>query len=254
MKRFVGVLCLLALNGVAFAQSKQTIPGAFETVEGANALNTMIRSQPRTLQMIISASELGYVWDGKITGLTFRLDGLETSAKPNFDISFSNYDIFLGEAAVTPSGINANFADNYTVGSRTQMRSGALTLNTGYFQQTSVTGPNDFPLVTIAFNSGSGEYHYTGGDLVIELRHTGNSASDFRLDATPVTTDYNAIAAVGYNAATDDGTNLSPALLRLMPIVQLQYTATLLPEPGSLALVAVGIAGLALARRRSAKP
>jgi PEP-CTERM motif len=251
MNKPLSLLCILALGGAARAQSLVTVPNANTAVEGANALNTMIRSQPRTLQLILGASELISVLHGDITGLTFRLDGLETAAKPAFDISFAGYDIYLGQSAVSPLARSTNFASNYVAGTRTQLRSGALTLTTGYFSQTSLTGPNAFPTLAIDFNSGT--YHYTGGDLIIELTHTGNTATDFRLDATPATSTFSAVGAAGYGATDDDGINLSPTSVRLVPVTQLQFTAAAAPEPGSLVLLGLGALGLALARRRGAQ-
>lgn len=248
MKTFRHVLLALGVGALALPVGAQTVvvPNANALVEGANGLNTMVRTQARTIQMIIGASQLSTIpLGGTITGLAFRLDEQVPAQgnQPTFPITFSSYDIYMGVSAVAPGAESATFANNY-LAPRQQVRSGALTLGTGFFPDTP-GAPNPFS-ADIAFNAGG--FVYNGGDLVLELTHTGNGASDFGLDATPNSASAVAHASVGYNATTSgDINNSGPTLL--MPVVRFSFSGTAAPEPGALALMALG-AGVLVARRR----
>ena len=248
MKRIVFLALVGLVATSAHAQSLTTVPSANAAVEGSSGLNTIIRSEARTLQTVISASELTSMLNGQITGLTFRLDGSEVATRPDFAINFANYDIYLGQAATTPSTLSNTFASNYIPGTKTQLRGGALSLAAGYFPRTNPAGPNDFAAI-IGFNLSGGNYSYTGGDLVIELTHTGNSATDFGLDAQANSAQVAAVGSPGYNALTNTGVNAS-----LAPVMRLQFTpaVTAAPEPGTLALLGLGAFGLVVRRRRTA--
>ena len=250
MKRAIFAALAVALVGSAHAQSLSVVPNANTNVGGAFGLSTPISSGDRTLQMIISASQLTSMVNGQLTGLTFRLDGPEVASKPLVPISFTNYDIFLGQAAVVPLGASATFADNYILGTKTQLRSGALSLAAGYFPNTS-PNPNAFAAI-INFNLGS--YTYTGGDLELELSHSGNSATDFALDAVENSAAFAAHGAAGYNSSTSTDINSVTDSLNvvhvLAPVVQIQFTGA--PEPGTLALIGLGALALATRRRRVA--
>ena len=104
--------------------------------------------------------------------------------------------------------------------------------------------PNSFGS-QIAFNLSGGKYTYTGGDLVLEVRHTGNAATDFQLDATL----NNAVAAArvgNTSTATIEDATLGPRV----PVMRLQFTS-MAPEPGSLALLGLGAGMGLLVRRRT---
>ncbi len=244
MRKILGLAIVfsLSLSGRVWAQSFTVVPTAAVGVDGNSGTNTPIRSVARTLQVILSASELGGISVGDtLEGIAFRLDKSEIS-QPPFDLNFASYDIFLGQAALTPTTMSSTFADNYLGGTRVQMRSGGLTM-----PQASLPfggNPNSFGS-QIAFNLSGGKYTYTGGDLVLEVRHTGNAATDFQLDATL----NNAVAAArvgNTSTATIEDATLGPRV----PVMRLQFTS-MAPEPGSLALLGLGAGMGLLVRRRT---
>lgn len=242
MRVILGLAVALSFTGSVWAQSFTVVPTAAAGVDGNAGTNSPIRSVARTIQVILGASELGAVPVGStLEGLAFRLNSTEVS-QPPFDITFSNYDIFLGQAAFTPTTMSSTFADNYVGGTRVQMRNGALTMALGSLPAGG--NPNNFGPI-IAFNLSGGKYTYTGGDLVLELRHTGNAATDFQLDATLNNSSATARVGNSYAATIEDAT-LGPRV----PVMRLQYTASA-PEPGTLGLLGAGIAFLAVRRRRA---
>ncbi|WP_395138678.1 PEP-CTERM sorting domain-containing protein [Armatimonas sp.] len=240
MRKILGLAIVLSLSGTVWAQSFTVVPTAAVGVDGNSGTNTPIRSVARTLQVILSASELGGISVGDtLEGIAFRLDNTEIS-QPPFDLNFASYDIFLGQAALTPTTMSSTFADNYLGGTRVQMRNGSLMIAQGSLPFGG--NPNSFG-PQIVFNLSGGKYTYVGGDLVLELRHTGNAASDFQLDASL----NNAVAAArvgNTSTATIEDATLGPRV----PVMRLQFTS-MAPEPGSLALLGLG-AGIGLLVRR----
>lgn len=238
----VGLILTLPLG----AHAQVVVPNANLTTEGTAGLNTLIRSAPRTLQMVISASELsGVSVGGTITGLAFRLDNSFLQAsQPTFPITFIDYDIYVGAAGVTPSGASTTLLSNYvSPASKTKVRGGALTLGTGFFPKNAIAPlPNSFS-ADIGFNLGA--YTYTGGNLIIEITHSGNAATDFSLDATPNSATARALGAAVYNASSADSAFVS----ELVPVVRLS-TLGAAPEPGVLGLLALGGIALLVRRRR----
>lgn len=241
-----GLLVLAVLGLSALARAQYTVvPNAYTSTEGENGLSTVIGPNARTLQMVIRASELsGIPLNYEITGLAFRLNSGQPTS-PGFPILFSNYDIYIGSASVAPLGASNTFLNNYaSPSSKRQVRQGALSLDSTFFPN-SGTAPNNFS-ADIAFNLTG--YAYTGGDLVIEISHSGNGGANFAIDATPNSATAAAYGAAGYNATTNTNIN-SQGETVLMPIVRLT-ALTPAPEPAALSLLALGGLALLVRRRR----
>jgi hypothetical protein len=98
-----------------------------------------------------------------------------TTAYPATNATWTDYTINIGQGVAFGSQ-TTTFATNF-VGAPTTCRSGPLTINAGAFPLGGPPRPFGavIPLTT--------PFTYTGGNLLIEIRHTGsnivNSTSDF---------------------------------------------------------------------------
>lgn len=227
---------VLAAGSTAYAGGPtQVVPNAFENVDGPSSFLGPHSSSARTYQLLIHESQLTGLVGLELTGLTWRSPDSASSDWPVSGVSYSNYDIYLS-GSVDPADRSLNFADNI-VGSQTQVRSGPLSIAAGEYP--SGGSPNDFG-TTIAFSN----YLYTGGNLLVELRHTGNGISSRSSDAINATGG----EALGY------GTLFSAAWRGDYTAIDgfqgnfaiTQFTA--IPTPGAAGLI--GLAGLAAVRRR----
>ena len=169
----------------------------------------------------------------ELTGITFRLPTNATTPWPANDAFFSNYDIYLS-GSVDPSQRSLTFADNI-VGPQTQVRSGSLLMNAGSFP--SGGSPTEFG-PSIGFDSG---YVYTGGNLLVEIRHNGNTVGSRSVDAiTTGTSGYGTL----FSAAWQSSYTATTGLQGNFSIIQ--FTA--IPTPGAAAVL--GLGALVGARRR----
>jgi hypothetical protein len=172
----------------------------------------------------------------ELTGLTWRIPANASADWPAVDLNYSNYDIYLS-GSVDPADRSLTFADNI-VGTQTQVRSGPLSIDANAYS--SGGSPNDFG-VPISFDN----YLYTGGNLLVELRHTGNDVASRSMDA---------ISASGAGPGLGYGKLFSAAWFGEYDATEgfqgnfaiTQFTA--IPTPGSAGLLA--LAGLAAVRRR----
>jgi hypothetical protein len=236
----------VALASVSVAQV--VVPNAYAGLSsGGNGLNTLIRDNgnARTAQFVISSSQLASINVGaSITGMAFRLYNGNTTGFPATTATWADYTINVG-VGVAPSAASTTFANNFT-SAPTTVRSGSLVVNAlSYTAGATGTTPNPFG-PTITFNT---PYLYTGGNLTIEVRHTGsdivNGATDF-LDALPAATagygtDFWAATATGNTATVGAANSFTITRLTVAPV----------PEPASMAVLALG--ALALLRRRRNK-
>jgi hypothetical protein len=163
------------VSGSEASAAVYVIPPAYSgTAGGASFLGPLSNSQ-RTYQMLIRDSILTGLVGQNITALTWRLLPSASSNWPAADVTFTNYDIYLS-GSVAPENRSFTFADN-VVGVQRKVRSGPLTITAGSFP----FGGNPTTFGTdIMFDS---TYLYTGGHLLIELRHTGFTGTSASVDA-----------------------------------------------------------------------
>lgn len=231
--KLIAALMVCALAAGAHANIRQVVPSDYENAPGTGVFTGPIAVGGRTYQMLMHESLLTNLVGLELTGITFRLPGNATGPWPGSDAFFSNYDIYLS-GSVDPSNRSLTFADN-VVGPQTQVRSGSLLFGAGDFP--SGVTPNDFG-PTIGFDSG---YVYTGGNLLVEIRHNGNTVGSRSVDAlTTSTAGYGTL----FSAAWQSSYTATTGLQGNFSIIQ--FTAV--PSPGAGALLGLGL--LAGARRR----
>lgn len=176
-------LLLAALSVAAVCANAVVVPNYAEASEADGVFFlTATSAAGRTYQMTIAANQLTGLVGRTLTGIRWRNNGATAAAWPPADVSYSNWDIFLGPG-VAPSAMSNTFALNFT-GAATQVRTGALGFTAGSFSSGST--PNAFG-PPIMFDSG---YLYTGGDLTIEMRFSAQSG-------TTTTPSFDAAAAAG---------------------------------------------------------
>jgi hypothetical protein len=220
------------------AQVQQVVPTDRAAVPGNGSFLGPLSNATRRYQMVIDSGELTSLIGQPLTGVAFRLLPSATVAYPAADLTYADYDIFVGPG-VDPSLRSLTFADN-RAGPQTQVRDGALSITAGSYGVGS--SPQPFG-PDITFDT---PYLYTGGDLLVELVHStsnGTSASNDALLASDPSTGYDTRFGATWSGNLDSLTgsrgNFTVA----------RFTAV--PEPGTLGVAFGGLALLALRRRRA---
>ena len=169
---FLVVLFLLIGQQVS-AQTEVMPPSYSNSFAGGTFLGPLSNSA-RTYQVLIHANQLTALVGTQLTGFSFRSTSGASATWPAADITFANYDVYLSES-VLPANRSFTFADN-VVGTQVQVRSGSLTItqNTYPFGNPTAFGPE------ISFNT---PYVYTGGNLLVEIRHNGFTGTSKSVDA-----------------------------------------------------------------------
>ncbi|MEQ1935837.1 MAG: PEP-CTERM sorting domain-containing protein, partial [Fimbriimonadaceae bacterium] len=174
-----------------------------------------------------------------ITGMAFRLWNGLTSTYTG--ATWTSYDIRVGES-VAPNLATTTLATNF-VGGNTLVQTGALTMS-GFTSGNTGATPNGWQN-TIAFTT---PHVYTGGHLLIEIRHTGSNITN------PANSFCEAVATNGigygtdYRSFTATGNTATVGAQATFTMTKLSYTAV--PEPATMAALGLGVAAL-LRRRRS---
>ena len=220
-----------ALLLTACISSAQTLVPV-EPADHSSGLTTPIREEPRTIQLIFASSLLlGMPSGSTITGMSFRLYSGAENPWPAEEVSWENYDVQFSGSPHAPGSLSSIFDEN--IGTDAVMvRSGSLTIGAEGFPAGG--DPNAFG-VEIVFTT---PYTYTGGNLLITIRHSGNGISSDGLESTAEPGDYQLLTATGYDAIEGAGND--------MLITQLSYVV---PEPSSLMLLAGSVTLLAFRRR-----
>jgi hypothetical protein len=141
------------------------VPNIYTGTAATSTFNGPIATAERTYQWLINENQLTSLTGQYLDAIALRLPTSATSTWPAIDTTFTSYDIYLSES-VAPANRSFTFSQN-VVGIQKQVRSGVLHIAAGSY--TNGSNPNAFG-PDILFDS---SYLYTGGHLLIELRHTG---------------------------------------------------------------------------------
>jgi hypothetical protein len=174
LKHLIAALCLSAM-AASHASVDSVVPNAFADNPGTGTFLGPLANSQRTYQLLIAESQLTEHLGRTITAIGFRLPASALDDWPAAEASFANYDIRLS-GSVDPALRSLVFANN-VVGDQMLVRSGPLSIGPGSFE--SGSSPNMFGL-PLSFDSG---YVYTGGNLLIEIRHTGFTGTSRSVDA-----------------------------------------------------------------------
>ncbi len=229
---FVLAMALAVTASAAGGLVDAVVPPAYKDVPGTGIFLGPQTVGPRTYQMLIHESLLTDLVGLRLNGITWRLPTSATADWPASNVTYASYDIYLS-GSVAPEFRSLTFANNI-VGTQTQVRSGPLTVSAGAY--TFGNTPNTFA-PTISFD----EWLYTGGHLLIEIRHVGNTVGSRSVDAlTTSTAGYGTLfsACWASSATATSGSQGNFTIARLSAV----------PEPAA-ALLAGALALVALRRR-----
>lgn len=182
--------------------SAQAITVVAPNQQSNTGLSTGLNDADRTYQMQFGSNLLTGINVGdSITGLTFRISSNQVTPSSPAS-SFTDYEIYLAEAANAISSMSNTFANNMI--NSVQVRDGGLSFDEGDFQGGALN-PNTNPFGPVI--NFSTPYTYLGGDLVVLISHTPGSATIGFLDALTTSapgygTDFQAFSAGSFGATT----------------------------------------------------
>jgi serine protease AprX len=154
----------------------EVAPSGFANTGGNGGLNSPIQTGGRTVQMIVGAQHLTHIRPhSTLDGIAFRPQSGSSNWPSAGPANFNDYRIEIGNSAVAPGSMSSTVAANH--GANVILaRTGPLS-----FPQNVATGGasvNPFGVV-VPFQR---KFVYTGGDVVVTLRHDGSSAAAVFLD------------------------------------------------------------------------
>lgn len=236
MKNLFSILFIFFFSLTILAQEDiiyDVIPGDYTNTPGNAGFTSQLATTPRTLQLLVHESLLTDILNQQILAVSWRLPTSATSNWPAADITITDYDFYLGQS-VDPANMSlTDFSTNFA-GPKKQVRAGSMNLlaNSYTFGNT----PNDWgPEMTFFLDS---VYVYTGGHLIIELRHTGFSGTSRSVDALSTsTTGYGTLFrscwASGYTANSGNQANFSIVRITADTPVPVELTSFLADVSGS---------------------
>ena len=215
MKRLFAVLFLSSLLCLPAFSQYQVVPPAYTTAPGNLTFLGPLANAARTYQLLIHQDQLTDVVGRQISGISWRLPTSATGAWPTAEVTYSAYDIYLS-GSVTPAARSLSDFSANVVGPQTQVRSGSLSIHPNAYP--SGLSPNDFgPEIT--FNA---PYLYTGGNLLVEIRHPGFTGTSRSVDAIGTAvpgygTQFSACWASSYTGNSGSQGNFSAVRLTTLP-------------------------------------
>lgn len=240
VSRLKVLVAALGLSALAMGQAAATVvaPNAFEAVEAPGTTFVPFRSGPFTFQWVLPASDFAGVSPGtQLTSIGFRLDGGELSNTQA--LNFAQWNLQLSTPQSPFPTLSTTFADNIGADAVT-VRSGPLTVPIGAL----IGGPGPNPFFEIPFTT---PYSYTGASLLVTLSHTGHvgGGGEPAMDAVAVASGLgNSVGENGFDETS------GRADFFQFPVTRFGTQSTALPEPGTLVLFGLGLAGLGFATRR----
>lgn len=157
------------------SRNANVIPNAYSGTGGTGTFTGPLANAQRTYQWLINANQLTAMVGANITSLAMRIPNSATANWPTADVTFTNFDIYLAPGRA-PSARSLTF-DSNIVGTKVQVRSGSLLIAANSY--TFGGTPNAFgPPITFTT-----PYAYSGGDLLVELRHSGFTGTTRTNDA-----------------------------------------------------------------------
>lgn len=204
------VFLLFSFNVIAQeAVIYHVVPPDYTNTPGNGSFLSQFATSARTYQLLIHSSLLAPILNKQIYAVSWRLPTSATANWPAADVTFTDYDFYLGQS-VDPANMSTSDFSANVVGPKKQVRSGSLTVPADAY--TFGNTPNNWgPEMTFIVDS---IYIYTGGNLLIELRHTGFSGTSRSLDALTTSTSgygtlFRACWGSGYTANSGSQGNFS---------------------------------------------
>jgi hypothetical protein len=162
----------LCVSGIAPNVRAAVVPPGDLAIEGdgsegsGTSTSGGIIDAASTIQFIYGSSFLSGIPIGaQISGIQFRREG-GLAATPTSDVTYTNFSLTLSKSLAAPGSLSTAFASNQGADA-IEVRTGSLFVPTNAYP--GGTAPNSFGPV-ISFTS---PYTYTGGDLLVTIRHTG---------------------------------------------------------------------------------
>jgi hypothetical protein len=181
MKRTTIVMTVL-LAGSAASADTQIVPTAAASTGGSGAYSTVLHGQARSYQVVIGPAHLPTLAPGTaamITGIQWRLASWQAfPAWPAVPVTFASFDVTLSKSLNVAGSLSSTYTLN--IGPDAVLaRSGPITFGAGAFAGGAVSPSFNTWGPVIQFAS---PYLYTGGDLLITIRHTGSGSTNGNLD------------------------------------------------------------------------
>ncbi len=229
-------IALAVLASTSLQAQQLLVPGpASESIEGGSSNTRPFSSDfdfGARYQQVWDASAFGSV-PGTLTSVAFRYDG---GGNPGGNVyAPASYEVKLSTTALDPGTLSATFDDNIGAGETVVLSTDSLSI---LFPGDET--PNDF--VPITFDTPF-LYDPNAGNLLLDITYQGQAVGIGSIDT------YTEAEAMGITSRvhTGFGTTSGFTSTGFSAVVQFEFTPV--PEPTSVALLALGIGACALRRR-----